>query len=234
MSRGIIYYTDNRINEPINSVVQKHILKSGLSIVSCSLERMDFGENVVVDGKPSFITYMTQIKTALECSECDFIFFTEHDCLYPLSHFDFTPPREDIYYYNANVWRWLWGSKTAITYDRLISLSGLCCNRKLALDHYQRRLAKALTMPPERNIREPEWARKWGYEPGTKKKIRGGFSDDDFATWRSKDPIVDIRHHGTISKIKVTLDSFKHPPTNWQGIPVKDVPGWDIISLFNL
>ncbi len=233
VSKGCIFYTDNKIQEPIKTIVQEHILKSGLPIVSCSLKPLDFGTNIVLDLQPSFLTYMTQIKTALENSTTDYVFFTEHDCIYPASHFDFTPSCDNLFYYNLNNWRWLFGSDRAITYDRLISLSGLCANRKLALDHFKRRLAKAKTLD-EQEKREPAWARAWGYEPGTKKRKRGGFSDDDFGTFKSEFPIVDIRHHGTISKIKVTLDSFKHLPLNWQEIPIEQIPGWNLRQLFNL
>ncbi len=233
MSKGIIFYTSNQIEDPIKSVVMSNILKSGLSIVSCSLKPLDFGKNIVLNLRPCFITYMKQIIMALEATTATHVFFCEHDVAYPLSHFDFTPLRDDIFYYNSHVWRWLYGSKTAITYDRLISLSGMCCNRDLALDQYKRRLAVAKTMPRESNIFEPKWARAWGYEPGTKKMERGGFSDDNFDTWRSKDPIIDIRHQGCLSKIKVTLDSFKHPPTNWQEIPISEIPGWNLKELFN-
>lgn len=228
MKKGIIFYTDNTIFEPVKSLVQDNLQKANLPIVTCSLlPIVDFGDkNIVLNLQPSFITYMTQIKTALEASTADYVFFCEHDVLYPLSHFDFTPERDDIFYYDSHVWRWLWGSDFAITYDRLISLSGLCVNRKLALDHYTRRLEAALTMPQETNIREPSWARRWGYEPGTKKIRRGGFSDDDFETWKSEYPMIDIRHQGTISKTKVTLEDFKHPPTNWQQIPNTHIPGW--------
>ena len=233
--KEIIFYTDNRITEPIKSVVEEQILKAGLPIVSCSLKPLDFGTNTVVDRKPGFQTYMIQIMTALEDSTADYVFFCEHDILYPKSHFDFTPPRNDIFYYNANVWRWLYGSDFAITYDRLISLSGLGVNRQLALDHYRRRLAKVKEMGWMQDRKpEPVWARRWGYEPGTKKIKRGGFSDDNFETWRSDLPIVDIRHRGNISKAKVTLDSFKHQPENWQEIPIAEIPGWDLKKLFKL
>ncbi len=223
MSKGIIYYSDCLIEEPIKSAVQKRLLESGLPIVSCTLKPMNFGTNIVLNRERGFITYMMQIGEALQASTASYVWFCEHDCLYPKSHFDFTPLRDDIFYYNVNVWRWLYGSDTAITYDRLISLSGLCCNRLLALDHYKRRIAKAETMPPERNTLEPVWARKWGYEPGTKRMGNGGFSDEECDTWRSPDPIIDIRHYGTISKAKVTLDSFKHQPTGWKEIPVTDL-----------
>ena len=66
-----------------------------------------------------------QILTALENSTTDYVFFTEHDVLYPKCHFDFTPPRDDIFYYNANVWRWFYPEDTAITHDRMLPLSSL-------------------------------------------------------------------------------------------------------------
>jgi hypothetical protein len=232
MTKSIVYYTDNKLDGQIESVVREYILKAQLPVVSCSLKPIDFGKNIVLDREPSFVTYMTQIKTALENSDSDYVFFCEHDVLYPKSHFYFTPPRDDIFYYNENVYRWRFGADFAITYDHLISLSGLCCNRKLALDHYKLRLEKASTMPIESNIREPSWARKWGYEPGTKRPGNGGFSDLAYETWMSELPIVDIRHPGTISKEKVTLDSFKNPPMNWQQINVNEIPGWNVRELF--
>lgn len=235
MTKGIIYYTDNRLGEPIFSIVQNQILKSGLPIVSVSLKPIDFGENIVMDLSPGFLTMIKQITRALEASESDYIFFCEHDVLYPLSHFDFTPERDDIFYYNANIWRWKYPDDLAISYDRLISLSSLCVNRKFALDHYNLRLKKIAEKGWEKDkSHEPLWARRWGYEPGTKKIKRGGFADDDFETWTSKDPVIDIRHGKTFSQSKVTLDSFIHPPTNWRKTTLDKIVGWDIKKMFNI
>ncbi len=235
MSKGIIYYTDNGLREPIFSLAQKFILKAGLPIVSVSLKPIDFGRNIVLSLTPGFITMNKQITTALEAQTTDYVFFCEHDCLYPLSHFDFTPSRNNVWYYNANVWRWKYPDNLAITYDRLISLSSLCVNRKFALDHYKKRLAKIKDLKLEGDTRrEPLWARRWGYEPGTKRADRGGFSDDDFETWRSPDPIIDIRHGKTFSQTKVTLDSFVHKPENFQEITLNKIKGWNLKELFNL
>lgn len=233
--KGIIYYTDNKLREPIFSMVQKQILAAGLPIVSVSLKPIGLGKNIVLNLPPGFITMIKQITRALEESESDYVFFCEHDVLYPLSHFDFTPPKNDIFYYNANIWRWKYPDNLAITYDRLICLSGLCVNRKFALDHYKGRLAKIMEMNWGNDKRhEPEWARKWGYEPGTKKIKRGGFSEDDFETWFSNDPIIDIRHGKTFSQSKVTLDSFKHKPINWRETTLDKIQGWNLNELFNL
>jgi len=235
MSKGIIYYTDNRLGEPIFSVVQKQILKSGLLIVSVSLKPANFGKNIVMDLSPGFVTMIKQIIKGLESSKSDYIFFCEHDVLYPLSHFDFTPPKNNIFYYNTNVWRWKYPDNLAITYDRLISLSGLCVNRKFALNHYIMRLKKIKELNFENDKRhEPIWARVWGYEPGTKKTRRGGFSDDDFETWTSKYPMIDIRHGRTFSPSKVSLDRFRHKPTNWREITLDKIPGWNLDKLFSI
>lgn len=232
---GIIYYTDNRLEEPILSVVKQKIKEPGLPIVSASLKPIDFGKNIVLDLSPSYLTMIKQITAALEASTAEYVFFCEHDVLYPASHFEFTPKRDDIYYYNGSVWRWKYPEDFAITYDRLISLSGLCVSRKLVLGQYKRRLEIIEKEGWESDkTREPLWARQWGYEPGTKKKKRGGFSDDDFEVWFSREPMIDIRHGRTFSQSKVTLDSFKHKPVNWQETTLDKIPGWDLNQLFSL
>jgi hypothetical protein len=233
MKKGIVYYTENRLAEPIFSTVQKYILLSGLPIVSVSLKPINFGINVVLDERPGYITMVKQIIKGLETSTADYVFFCEHDVLYPQSHFDFTPQRDDIFYYNANVWRWRYPENEAITYDRLISLSALCVNRMFALNHYQQRMQKIKELNYEYDPRhEPKWARLWGYEPGAKKMRRGGFSDDDFEIWRSEIPLIDIRHGRTFSQSKVTLDSFIHKPVNWQTTSLDKIAGWDLTNIY--
>lgn len=235
MTKGIIYYTDNRIEEPIKSIVQKEILKSNLPITSVSLSSINFGDNYVLGMERGYITMIKQITYALEKSKSDYVFFCEHDCLYPPSHFEFTPHKNDIFYYNANVLRWDYPKNRLIKYDRLISLSGLCVLRKFALEHYLKRLEKIKQLELSAvGKSEPKWARVWGYEPGTKKIKRGGFSDDDFETWTSKEPMIDIRHGKTFSPPKVNLENFKHLPTNWTETSLDKIAYWDLKSLFNL
>ena len=223
--------------EPINSTVQSILRDVGLPLVSCSLKPIEFGNpNIVLSGATrGYSTMIRQIRTALEFSGAEYVFFCEHDVLYPESHFDFTPPRDDVFYYNSNVWRWEFNTDHAVRYDRMLPLSCLCVNRDFALEHYLLR-EKAIHDAGEDafNSREPLLARKWGYEPGTKKKKRGGLTDDDFKTWASKEPVIDIRHTNTFSPPKTTLESFKHAPVNWEEIPVGDIPGWDLKTLFNL
>jgi len=237
LDKEIIYYTDNRLDgTEILSESQKTILASGLPITSVSLQPIEFGNNVVIEGRlRSYPTMALQIATALETSTAKYVFFCEHDVLYHPSHFDYVPPTDDIYYYNVNNFRWGFGNDTAITYDDLTSLSGLCCNRELALKHYKYRLhlIKEWKLDEIRS-REPRWARKFGYEPGTKLKARGGVTDEQHIKRRSELPNIDIRHGKTFSHPKITLDSFKRKPTTWREIPIEQIPGWDLRKLFNL
>jgi hypothetical protein len=102
-NKGIIYYTDNKIEEPISSTVRNLLLETNLPIVSSSLRPINFGKNIVVNLEPGVITMITQIYNALKESRSKYIFFCEHDVLYHKSHFNFTPIKDDVFYYNTNV-----------------------------------------------------------------------------------------------------------------------------------
>lgn len=237
-TKGVIYYTDNLLDPKIMSICQKQLREafSG-EIVSVSLKPMDFGKNIVLENRVrSYPTMCKQILMALEASTADYVFFCEHDVLYHPSHFDFTPIRDDIYYYNVYNWRWRYPTDVAITYKYLTSLSMLCCNRQMAIDHYRERIrvCEETGLDKERG-KEPRWARRWGYEPGTKPIRRGGFSDDKHEKRTSAYPNVDIRHSGTFSHPKTHLEEFKHKPTDsWKEINISDIPGWNLKEMFDL
>lgn len=236
MDKEIIYYTGNNISGQIFETAKQYIKASGLPIVSCSLKPIDFGKNIVLENRErSYPTMVQQIVMALEESKGKYVFFCEHDVLYHKSHFDFTPPTDNIFYYNNNVWRWRLPDEIAITYDRMLPLSALCVNREFALAHYRFRLKtiEELGWDKERG-REPRWVRRMGYEPGTKKKKRGGITDDDFSTWHSDYPIIDIRHRHSFSRPKIGLSEFKHQPKNWQEKPFDKIEGWNLKELFNI
>ena len=237
MKRGAIYYTDNRLDHKMLSVCQKQLRDSfDDEIISVSLKPINFGKNIVLENRVrSYPTMITQILMALETSTADYVFFTEHDILYHKSHFDFIPSRNDIYYYNSYNYRWRWGTNVAITYENLTSLSGMCCNRELAIEHYKYRIKVMLEQNLDKNRgREPRWARRFGYEPGTKKKKRGGITNEDSEKWKSEYPNVDIRHENTFSHPKTFLSNFRHQPDKWQETTIDKVPGWDLKGLFNL
>jgi len=232
MSKGCIYYTDNRcLDEPIYQVVQDCIKESGLPITSVSLKFINFGRNFVIERRKGAYTMILQIIKALEESKEDNVFFTEHDVLYHNSHFDFTPPRDDTYYYNTNVWRWRYHSDIVSTYDNPVSLSALCCNRELALSHFN--LKKEYIDKHDWDLEmsnEPWWSRYMGYEPGYKK--RPYLPDEKWETWQSEFPNVDIRHRFCFSHRKTRIEDFMSKPTGWIETTPELIPGWNIMELF--
>ena len=236
MSRGIIYYTNNglRDNEGLFGAVQSQIKKSGLPITSCSLKPLDFGKNVVHDGKSGIISYFTQIYKALDNSNNDYVFFCEHDVLYHSSHFDFIPERDDIFYYNTNVWRWCFYTEDVSTYDDLMSVSGICCNRKLALDFYKKRLDLIFERgyDKEKTWGNPLWARRMGYEPGKESREESGYALREW--WRSEYPNIDVRHTRNITPAKMRLEDFRKKPINWEQSTLDKLPGWDVSYLRSL
>ena len=226
-TKSIIFYTDNRHDQNITSLVQQQLLKSGLTIVSCSLKPINFGQNIVLDLAPSPTTMFKQILTALKASKSTYIFFCEHDVLYHPTHFDFTPISPNIFYFNTNVWRWDYSGSKVITYDHFRSVSGICVGRDKAINHYEKRLELIFKNGWDKIAgRNPKWDRTIGYEPG-KPRRNGGFSEDPIDEWRSKYPNIDIRHQRTITPIKMTLESFRHKPTGWRESVFKDIDGWD-------
>ncbi|OGM69346.1 hypothetical protein A2975_02365 [Candidatus Woesebacteria bacterium RIFCSPLOWO2_01_FULL_44_14] len=235
MNKGCIYYTDNRPKQFILEACRDQIKKAWPGkLVSVSLgQPLNFGQNLVLTGyERSYTTMVKQIVMALEALDTEIVFFLEHDVLYHPSHFDFTPPRKEIYYYNTNNWRWGIKEDFAITYDRLVSLSQLCCFRAIALSHYQARLKYILDRGLDKIMgRDPKWARIMGFEPGTKPRQKGGFSDEKFDVWRSPLPNIDIRHRHTYSPPKYRLSDFKHSPENWRQERLENLPYWNLKTL---
>jgi len=232
-NKGCIYYTDGRqLDPPIYQIVQDCIKESGLPITSVSLRPMDFGRNFVLDRGRSMYTMVLQIIKALEESKEDNVFFCEHDVLYHKTHFDFTPPRDDTYYYNTNVWRWRYHSDVVVTYDNPVSLSSLCCNRELALSHFKFR--KKIIEDNKWDMeytRETSWSRHMGYEPGFKK--RGYLPDEKWEMWQSDYPIIDIRHRFCTTNRKTKMEEFRAKPTGWIETTPELISGWNILELFS-
>jgi hypothetical protein len=238
LTYGCIYYTDLRAKEFILNKCMDTIKENcPYPIVSVSLnEPVDLGANICIkDKERGYPTMVLQIITALERLNTDVVFFLENDVLYHKSHFNFTPDRDDIYYYNANNWRWRYDNTIAITYDHLVSLSQLCCNRELALKHFRYRQQLITKRGLDKIVsRDPKWVRVFGYEPGTKRKRRGGVTDEEHTTWRSEFPNIDIRHNRSASQPKTTLDSFKHAPSGWKEKDIDEVEGWALREVFDL
>lgn len=215
-TKGIIFYTDNDLEPRIAQAVQNQLMlvskKLNIPIVSASLKPMPkFGtKNIYFPHlKRGYFAMFKQTLGALENSTADIIFFCEHDCLYPPSHFEFTPPTKDKFYYNQNFWKLRIQDGHALHYDTN-QLNGMCCYRELALKEYKQRVER---------VQKEGYDRNMGFEPGT--------HDKNFGIWKSDVPIVDIRHNNNLTKNRWNQEEFRHKE-NCQGWIESDleIPGW--------
>jgi glycosyltransferase involved in cell wall biosynthesis len=215
-SKGIIYYTDGEVSADIDAAVKKQLLLPGLPIVSASLTPIDFGQNVVVDGERGVLTMFKQILAALEASSAEVIFFCEHDVLYHPSHFEFTPPKSDVFfYYNENTWKVDYESGKALFYY-CKQTSGLCAYRELLLEHYRKRVQL---------VEQSGYSSKMGFEPGTHNREER-VDDTKAEAWMSEYPNIDIRHGNNLTPSRWSKDQFRNEPKGW--VEADAVPGWGV------
>lgn len=216
-TKGILYFTDNQLNLKIAYACQRQLNKVskelGIPIISSSLKPMSFGNNIVNPGPRGYKSYFQQILAGLEASTADIIFLCEHDCLYPKEHFFFTPPDDKIYY-NTNWWK-IREDGTAARWSA-DQVSGLCARRETLLEYYRQRVLTFDDKPFDRK-----------FEP---------LSGHGSSTWESSIPYIDIRHSGTLTASKWSLDDFRKKSTaeNFQTDTIHNIPGWDNLArVFN-
>ena len=218
-SKGIIYYTDNKVNIKLGHMCRKEIAKAGLPIVSASLKPMDFGKNIVLNLERGYLAYHKQILAALEASTADIIFFCEHDVLYHQSHFDFTPPKKDVYYYNINFWRVRATDGHCIHYDTE-QVNLICGYRDLLVAHYREKV---------RRIEKDGFTMRMGFEPGCNRRKE---RIDDFKAERftSSFPCLDIRHGANLTASRWSKEQFRDQRNcqGWKESKLEDIPGWHL------
>ena len=218
VSKGVVYYTDNRLDTIILEACQ-HQLKTATQarIVSVSLEPIVFGDNIHLPLERGYLTMFKQILAGLEELDTDIVFFAEHDVLYHPSHFDFIPPEKDKFYYNTNVWKVRLEDGHSMRTEKCQQTSGLCAYRELLLEHYRKRV---------KMVEEIGYSRKMGFEPGTHGR---GERVDDYKSesWESKFPNIDIRHDKNLTPSRWSKDQFRNQryTKGWQEADC--VPGWE-------
>jgi glycosyltransferase involved in cell wall biosynthesis len=221
LTKGIVYYTDNLLNDTIAEAVRTNLKRSaaGMPIVSTSLKPIDFGINIPFSLERGYLTMFKQILAGLEKIDTDIVFLCEHDILYSREHFEFTPMCEDVYYYNENTWKvdanpGENNGQALFYYCK--QTSGLCAYRKLLINHYRKRVER---------VAKEGYSRNMGFEPGTHSPPRGvdNYKAESYFT---KMPNVDIRHGTNLTKSRWSQDQFrnKNTCTGWR--MADEIPGW--------
>ena len=218
LTKGIIFYTDNRLNLKIAHRVQRQLKRIGLPIVSASLKPMTFGKNTCLSLKRGHLTMFKQILTALEASTADIVYFCEHDVMYHTAHFDFVPENAETFYYNTNVWK-IRDDGLALWVNNCRQVSGICVHRLTAIQHYTERIAY---------VEEHGFQRKMGFEPGTHDRVAFPTRFTSSA-WEAKYPNLDIRHSGNLTANRWSPDLFrdKRNCQGWTETTVDKIDGWE-------
>jgi hypothetical protein len=179
--------------------------------VSVSRSPLGYGQKtIVIHGERGVETMHRQIVAGLKAIESDVVFMCEHDVLYHPSHFEFTPSRQDVFYYNTNVWKLRYDDGHAVWTDDLQQVSGLCAWREMLLEYYSKRLVKL-------------WVDGWDrhYEPGPK---TGNYRTEN---WQSPHCNLDIRHGRNQTRSKWKPSEFRNQryAKGWR--ETDDIlPGW--------
>lgn len=221
-TKGILYYTDNRLDQKLMSAVQKQIQLGAEEnrIVSVSLKPIEFGENIVMDLERGYLTMAKQILAGLEKLDTDIVFFAEHDVLYHPTHFNFTPPDTKKYYYNTNVWRVRATDGHALWCNDLQQLSGLVAYRELLIKHFKEKVKR---------IEKDGFSRAMGFEPGTHNRPE---RIDDFKaeSFKSDYPNLDIRHDLNLTESRWKKEEFRNEKYTEGWLEAEYISGWGRIK----
>jgi hypothetical protein len=196
--KEIIYYTCNTHKEDIEIACRNQLLLSGIPVLSVSLNKeINFGNTkLVVQGERSPEMMHKQILEGLKASKAKYVFLCESDVLYHPLHFQFIPEKDDVVYYNVNVWKVRYPDGFAVYTKDLQQVSGICANRELLLDFYTKRVAQ---------IEQEGFNRH--YEPGVKQTVNVKYSVENYIT---KYPNICIRHDANLTKSKWSPDEFRN------------------------
>ena len=219
MTKGLVYYTNNLPDEKIFLACQAQLMKCmqihNFPIISVSQKPITFGRNFVMNVQSSALSLFRQILKGLQECNTDIIFLVEHDVLYHPTHFDFTPEREDHFYYNRNEWRVSSLTGKAVFYQHN-DVSQLCARRDLLLEHYTKVVALA---------ENDGFQYSYGFSP-PKGLPASERRNSHYGCFVSKVPNLDIRHPKAFTPQRMNKSEFRSERSRRDWTESDGVPGW--------
>jgi len=216
LTRGLVYYTDNRCEERILGIVRRQLTKicKGYEIISVSQYPIDWGRNIVMPFIHSPLSMFKQMLRGLQESTADIVFFAENDVLYHSSHFDFTPTEEKTFYYDRN--RWAVDTETGKTvFYRSNCVSLMVAFREVLLKHYTKKV----------EITEKDGFRgRLGFSPP--KGLEGPDRVGIARSYMAEFPSVDIRHNNTMTRKRMEKSMFRNERSCKDWAESDGVVGW--------
>jgi glycosyltransferase involved in cell wall biosynthesis len=222
LSKGICYYSDNaldgtKLGEEVKNRLKKISKDKNIPITTACLKRSDLGvKNVCFPSmKRGIYTMFKQILASLENSKADIVYLCEADVIYDPSHFDFTPERDDIYYYNQNNWQLRVDDGFAVYFD-CKRVSQCCAYRDLLIKHYRKRLEM---------VEKYGFSSRMGYEPGSHNRPER-VDDVKSDIWVSPVPNIDLAHGKNVTSRKWRPQDFRSQRNcqNWK--EGYEIPGY--------
>jgi len=153
----VIYYSDNSLPQALADVCQRYLLRVAgeMPIISVSQKPMALGHNICVgDIGRSLLSLFRQQLIGLEAATTQYVAFAEHDVIYSPEHFQFVPPKRDVFYYNTNFWYlhygerdpeltnlFSWGAKRRPNGEFQAPQSQLIAEREMVIQAYRDRLS---------------------------------------------------------------------------------------------
>lgn len=212
----LIYYTCNTHLPSIDEACRKQLKEAtSLPIISVSLnEPLEFGdvESIVMEGTRSPEMMHKQVLEGLRIAKSrgfKYAFLVESDVLYHPSHFEFRPKQDGVFYYNTNVWKYLYDDDKFIWTDDLQQVSACVADVDTLLAFYERR---------NKEIAEKGFDKH--YEAGPK-------TGEVAESWLSWFPNICIRHGQNITKTKKSPEDFKNPEYAKGWKEATEIPGWN-------
>jgi len=222
ISKGICFYSDNtcdgtKLGEEVKSRLAKISRDKKIPITTACLKKIDLGvKNIYFPSlERGILTMFKQILAALENCPHDIVYLCEADVIYDPSHFDFTPPRKDIVYYNQNNWQLRVDDGFAVYFD-CKRVSQICAYRDILIEHYRKRI---------KIVEEIGFSNGMGYEPGSHNRPQrvDNLKSDIFI---SEVPNIDLAHGTNVTRRKWRPEDFRSQRNcqNWkEGF---EIPGY--------
>ena len=219
-NKGLVFYTDNTLDPFILNTVIANLKKyeNDYPIVAVSLKPLDFKNNIVLDLQRCHLTMAKQQLAGLQALDTDIAFMVEHDIIYPKCHFEFTPDRNDIFFYNLNWWKVRDTDGQALHF-KAKQVSGLCANRNILIEYFSNRvkLIESGEIGGRRHF-EPDGAR------GYRDEAYGKLTNFGTRDWMSEIPYVDIRHGRAVTRNIFDPKGYRGQVTDWT--LADEVPFW--------
>lgn len=140
----VIYITANEVPESFAQKQRDILLKAigQYPLISISRKPMNFGYNILDDGKKGVSNIYWQILRAARIANTEFVAIAEDDVFYHENHFTFYRPEKDTFAYNQNRFAlFTWGDPIYSWRNRKSNCS-LIAPRRLLIEALEERFAK--------------------------------------------------------------------------------------------